>query len=662
MKKLLSVILSICLLVSILTLFPATVSAANETPTFSQGTVSGENGSYTIGSDSFSAFISTRANKELSKTDLRIILAADRAALEEHDTLTMTITFKDENGAAVKTFVRSVGSKDFPVYLSASAAGIRYTATPECYLFGVVITDIPNIAWRTVTASLSEENEAPFVQGSVGITSAIPDFSITNKLTYQEMALNSWSGFMNVFGATDFFYSGYFWDISETIEAYLDGYEATGYTAMLDAATQLASSLEGRFGTYWSSVYHNDDIAWAIIAYTRLYNLTGNSRYLAIAEENFNMMYNRAYSDDLGGGLFWSIDNDTKNACVNCPAAIGACLLAEATEDDRYYAIAEDLMNWVFTYLFGNDGSVYDSYNLKGEINSAWIFSYNQGTFVGACDLLYRHTENTLYYQNAVKAIQYIINNRTTNGVFSGQETGDDGHGFRGIMTRWFYRFGKENNLDYVLSYLRQNADSAYQMRNASGIIACDWRNKVSDSAPYYTAGDDTEHKFFSFVSSLALMFNCQSYRDTIPTSPTSVLDAFIAEVNPISAGEIHDGVRYSYRNDVDVPGYYFRIGYKSEMGLWQKDEELGKEGIQLTSPNSVYIRNISKGEIDYTRYEIDAYFTPNWWEVVFSVEGFTPAYGNSYEIALFINTNDNPVHKYPNSVVYWKTTTPFSY
>ena len=629
------------------------------TPAFSQGTISSSDGVYTIGSQNFSAFISTRKTQSDDTIDLRVVLAASKTELDKYSALDMTLEFKDETGRVIKSFTRGIGSKEFPVYLTASAAGITYSTADNAYLFGLVVTGIPHIAWDTVTASISEPDSEPFFQGSVNIEQAVPEYSPANRLTYYDMALNTYESYMNTFYSMDFWnsyntlYKGWFWDVAETIEAFLDGYEATGEKAILDTAIRVSEKLENRWGTYWRSNSFNDDIAWAVIAYTRLYNLTGDSRYLTIARDNFDMMYNRSYSDDLGGGLWWTTDNETKNACINCPASIAACLLAEATADDSYYVIAEDLMNWVFDTLLGENGNVYDSLHMTNGYNY-WASSYNQGTFIGACNLLYQHTENTLYYNNAMKAANYAMNDLSIGGVFDNGEGGSnsgDLRGFKGILTRWLYRFGRDNKLPEILTYLRRNATVAYSNRNSQGLIWSDWRTKTPSSH---------DHNFFSFSTSLALMFNCQSYRDTIPTPPTSVLDTFIKETSPVSMGPIHEGVWYTYRTDTPTVGYWFRFGYRSETGLWSKDEVLGKEGLQLTTPNCIYIRNVTKGELDYTRYEIANYYAPDWWQYFFLVDGFTPVFGDTYELALFLNTNDNPVHNHPNSVTYWQTTEPW--
>src|SRR5690606_30183363 len=116
---------------------------------------------------------------------------------------------------------------------------------------------------------------------------------------------------------------------------------------------------------------------------------------------NFDMVWNRAWSTALGGGLFWRTDNQSKNACVNGPGAIAACYLYQMLGDASYLTKAQQIFNWERSTLFNQTtGAVADSINLAGNVNWAWLFSYNSGTFVGAASFLYKLTGNRQYYKD----------------------------------------------------------------------------------------------------------------------------------------------------------------------------------------------------------------------------------------------------------------------
>ena len=87
-----------------------------------------------------------------------------------------------------------------------------------------------------------------------------------------------------------------------------------------------------------------------------------------MARKNFDLCYARAATPDLGGGLWWKVDNRSKNACVNGPGAIAAFLLGKATGDDAYTSKAKETFQWLRDTLFDSaTGRVSDNINLRGE-------------------------------------------------------------------------------------------------------------------------------------------------------------------------------------------------------------------------------------------------------------------------------------------------------
>ena len=137
-------------------------------PAFSAGTITeGEDG-YTIASDDFSAFVSSRAAAKGGASDLRFILAANFEKLTSYDSLTLTVAFADANGSVIKTLTEDVFS-DLLVYAKATGAGKTYIAAEGSVLFGIVIKGAPNGAWNTVTVTLTGDDA---VIGAGEVTSA----------------------------------------------------------------------------------------------------------------------------------------------------------------------------------------------------------------------------------------------------------------------------------------------------------------------------------------------------------------------------------------------------------------------------------------------------------------------------------------------------------
>ena len=143
---------------------------------------------------------------------------------------------------------------------------------------------------------------------------------------------------------------------------------------------------------------------------TRTYLHTGNTRYLNNAKNNFKTVFDRAWTDSFGGGLIWCEGKTSKNACVNGPGAIAACFLAMATGDYSYYDKAKMIIEWLNKMLVQSDGGVWDNIDWDSTqskyVYNTWISTYNQGTYIGACLMLYEYTQNSDYYEMARKAAE----------------------------------------------------------------------------------------------------------------------------------------------------------------------------------------------------------------------------------------------------------------
>lgn len=319
--------------------------------------------------------------------------------------------------------------------------------------------------------------------------------------TYMEMAQEVYDAFNEQYWTGKRPERNYFWDSAEMLETYIDAYEATGDEEYKNKMLTFAKTFISEWGADWTWNDFNDDIMWACIAFARIYNLTGQRMYLTYAQRNFDQTYKDAYSTELGGGMFWRKENETKNSCVNCPGAIAACLLGEITGDKDYYEKAKGLMEWEFNNMFEkNTGKVYDSFNIKGE-KSTWASTYNQGTFIGACTYLYKYYQDEIYLQYAERAANYAMTKLTTGGILdNGEDGGNDLPGFKGILTRWLYRYAKETNNLEILVFLQTNAATAYSNQNENGLIWTNWHEK----APASVEG----HITFGWSTAVSLMFN----------------------------------------------------------------------------------------------------------------------------------------------------------
>ena len=275
-----------------------------------------------------------------------------------------------------------------------------------------------------------------------------------------------------------------FWRQAELIEMTEDAYLASHSPALKAQIVALMNGVRYQYGRKWTRRTWNDDIEWMIIAAVRAYQITGNRLYLDMAQQNWDTVYARASSPDLGGGLWWITGGKgrlQKNVTTNATATIAAALLARATHDQTYLTKAEQLYAWLRATLYDpQTGAVYDSISParsgSGTVVDKAALTYNQGTFTGAAGLLYQATQRAQYRADALKAITYTRDVMSRGGLLPA-EAGGNGNflGFKGIFVRWALEFLRANRIPTFDAWLRFNADSAWKHRDGRGLVGPDW-------------------------------------------------------------------------------------------------------------------------------------------------------------------------------------------
>ncbi len=290
-----------------------------------------------------------------------------------------------------------------------------------------------------------------------------------------------------------------FWKTAELTEMILDCYEATGDAKYLEDYAAFYRGFINAHGTNWASNIYNDDIMWMVISCCRAYQFTKNQEYFDVAKENFDLVYARGYDDVLGGGIYWTTNNNEKNACVNGPAAIAACYLADMcgpTVGAVYLEYAKSLYAWERATLFNaENGRVYDHMLVDGSLNRG-SYTYNQGTFIGAATLLYERTKDNTYLEDAKLAVNFTVQNKYQNGCIN-NEKGGDADGFKGILVRWMYKYISTMQTTQYNSWLALNITTGWDNRNSLGLVGTQWGSRSSS---------DTLESAFSYGTYLSLI------------------------------------------------------------------------------------------------------------------------------------------------------------
>jgi hypothetical protein len=147
-----------------------------------------------------------------------------------------------------------------------------------------------------------------------------------------------------------------------------------------------------------------DDNAWTALDLIEGYDVSGDSTYLTMAQDVFNFVitgWDTSSTDGCPGGVFWEdVAGSQRNATANAANAEVGLELYQRTNDASDLNWALQMYQWVNTCLATPSGLYDDHVNPNGSVNTT-IWSYNQGTMIGADVLLYEITGNSSYLVDA---------------------------------------------------------------------------------------------------------------------------------------------------------------------------------------------------------------------------------------------------------------------
>ena len=262
--------------------------------------------------------------------------------------------------------------------------------------------------------------------------------------------------------------TNHYWPQAHAMDVIIDAYIRTKDKKYLDfyplwweGAPKF--NFSGRPEDPWWNVYV-DDMEWIVLTQLRMFETTGREEYFTKAKQMYNDWIWPTWGPEdekpWHGGITWKTDGrKSKNACSNGPAAIIAARIYSMYNQagnpgtkprQAYLDEAIKIYGWLRDNLYDPaDGKVRDNMNSSGNISRA-VYTYNQGTFIGAAHELYKITGDKKYLVEAVKAANYVIDQMSNNnGVLSNATSGDGGL-FHGIFFRYFARLTNERDLDQV--------------------------------------------------------------------------------------------------------------------------------------------------------------------------------------------------------------------
>jgi predicted alpha-1,6-mannanase (GH76 family) len=267
-------------------------------------------------------------------------------------------------------------------------------------------------------------------------------------------------------------------------------WQAHGLNALVDAATRVKNdtyfNLISDFYTglgnanngYINDYY--DDMAWMGIALLRAYALTNQKKYLDTSLLLWDDI-RTGWNETNGGGIAWNKQMlYYKNTPSNATTAILSFRLYTITNEQKYLDLGNDIMIWLQNTLVDEErGMVWDGIGRTGgnDIDYNWLFTYNQGIYIGACIELYTISNDKRWRERAIKTADNAITVFTGNfNVLKDEGVGDGGL-FKGILIRYLKYLSDQPFLDPAKSDIYKTF-----IKNNAAIL---WNNGKSSQYPY---------------------------------------------------------------------------------------------------------------------------------------------------------------------------------
>lgn len=234
----------------------------------------------------------------------------------------------------------------------------------------------------------------------------------------------------------------HYWWQAHALDALVDAAarEGSGSAVARDRIATLVAGILRRNGGRIVNDYY-DDMAWMALALHRAEESAGvqTGGLVRILWEEIQTGW-----DERHHGFIWRRGDTYTNTPANAPSALLAARLYARHRDPADLQWANTINDWLHATLVDADtGLVWDG--IHPEIDphpSRELYTYNQGTVVGAAVELYRLTRRAEHLTRAAGTVRATLGRlvRPTDGMLVAEGTGDGGL-FKGILVRYLGEF-----------------------------------------------------------------------------------------------------------------------------------------------------------------------------------------------------------------------------
>lgn len=288
----------------------------------------------------------------------------------------------------------------------------------------------------------------------------------------------------------------YWWN-AHALDVLADGYERTEDPVYAQRMKALLIGIQAKNNGQLPNEYY-DDMEWLALASLRAYEATDDEAFL----DAVNILWEdikKGRNNSQGGGIAWRKSQlDYKNTPANAPAIILAVRLYRLQGKEEDLEIAKSLYSWLKSKLVDPaTGIVWDGINREGngQIDKSWLFTYNQGTFIGAAEELYQATGQQAYLADAVRTASATLNSPglSPGGIMKNEEQGDGGL-FKGILVRYLTQLIVQPDLavadrNRYVRFLQHNAQTLYSrgISRPSLLVSPNWQTMPGSTTDFST-------------------------------------------------------------------------------------------------------------------------------------------------------------------------------
>ena len=214
-----------------------------------------------------------------------------------------------------------------------------------------------------------------------------------------------------------------------------------------------------------------DDEGWWALTWIDAYRLTGQQKYLKMAQTIFKDMTS-GYDKTCGGGIYWKKPKQYKNAIANSLFILTALRLHQEAPKTkiagkRPLQWGEMVWEWFReTGMINRETWLVEDGLINCQPNRNQNWTYNQGVTIAVMCELYRIKKDSEALQMAEKIANAAMSRMTTpQGVLKERNepnTGADGSQFKGIFMRHLATLYQITQKEEYKAFILKNAESIW--------------------------------------------------------------------------------------------------------------------------------------------------------------------------------------------------------